>query len=106
MEYFVGRLIKGRNGSRAVCHIGNCETLEAAIKEAKTLVDNFLLSEHRQGMTPADLFSIYENSDEVPLIFSEADITISISSFNHFQYARLKCNEICRRTIFKPMSAS
>ena len=96
MDYFVGRLTKDRNGSRSVRHIGNFQTLEAAIKTAQTLVDNFLLSRHQPGMTAAELFSIYKNSDEVPLIFSDADFTISVGSFNHFQYAKLKCSEICR----------
>jgi len=95
MDYFVGSLTKGRNGSRAVRHIGNFDTLGAAIKTAQTLVDNFLLSKHQPGMTAADLFSIYKNSDEVPLIFSDADFTINVGSFNHFQYATLKCSEIC-----------
>ena len=106
MEYFVGRLTKGRNGSRAVRHVGNFDTLEAAIKTAQILVDNFLLSKHHPGMTAADLFSIYKNSDEVPLIFSDADCTINVGSFNHFQYATLKCSEICRLTTLRPNTTS
>ncbi len=96
MDYFVGRLTKDRGGSRTVRHVGNFQTLEAAIKAAKILVDDFLLSKHRPGMTATDLFFIYKNSDEVPVIFSDADFTISVGSFNHFQYATLKCSEICR----------
>ena len=96
MDYFVGRLTKDRNGSRAVRHIGNFPTLEAAIKAAQTLVDDFLLTKHRPGMTASDLYSIYESSGEVPVIFSDADFTISVGSFNHFQYAMRKCSEICR----------
>jgi len=96
MDYFVGRLTKDRNGSRAVRHIGNFQTLEAAIKAAQILVDDFLVSKHQPGMTATDLFSIYKVSDEVPVIFSDADFTISVGSFNHFQYAMRKCSEICR----------
>ena len=96
MDYFVGRLTKARNGSRAVRHIGNFQTLEAAIKAAQILVDDCLVSKHQPGMTATDLFSIYKDSDEVPVIFSDADFTISVGSFNHFQYAMRKCSEICR----------
>ncbi|MEO6073063.1 MAG: hypothetical protein ABIP67_07360 [Burkholderiales bacterium] len=95
MDYFVGRLTKDRSGSRAVRHVGNFQTLEAAIKSAQILVDDFLLSKHQPDMTAADLFSIYKDSDEVPVIFSDADSTISVGSFNHFRYATLKCKEIC-----------
>src|SRR5579862_7074119 len=96
MDYFVGRLTKDRNGSRSVHHIGNFQTLEAAIKTARTLIDSSLLSKHQSGMSATDLFLVYKNSGEVPVIFTDADFTISVSSFNHFQYAKLKCNEICR----------
>jgi hypothetical protein len=96
MDYFVGRLTEGRNGSRSVHHVGNFQTVEAAIKTAKTLIDNLLLSKHRPGMSAPALFLIYKNSGEVPVIFSDADFTISASAFNHFQYASRKCNEICK----------
>ena len=96
MDYFVGRLTKDLNGSRAVRHIGSFQTLEAAIKAAQILVDDFLLLKHQPGMTATDLFSIYKNSDVVPVIFGDADFTISVGSFNHFQYAMLRCSEICR----------
>ena len=81
MDYFVGRLTKDRNGSRAVRHIGNFQTLEAAIKAAQSLIDDFLLSKHQLGMTAPELFSIYKDSDAVPVIFSDADCTINAGSF-------------------------
>ena len=96
MDYFVGCLIKDQKGSRAVRHVGNFQTLEAAIKAAQILVDDFLLANHQPGMTAIDLFSTYKNSGEVPVIFSDADFTISVRSFNHFQYATRKCREICK----------
>jgi hypothetical protein len=96
MDYFVGFLSKDRKGSRAVHHIGNFQTLEEAIKTAQKLVDNFLLSRHQPGMTAADLFAIYKDSGEVPVIFSDADLTISVGTFNHFKYATLKCGELCK----------
>jgi hypothetical protein len=69
--------------------------MEAAIKAAQKLVDDFLLSTHKPGMTADGLFLIYKNNGEVPVIFSDADFTISVGSFNHFQYAMHKCNELC-----------
>jgi hypothetical protein len=96
MDYFVGRLTKDRNGSRTVRHVGNFETLETAIAAAQTLINDFLLSKLQPGMTEADLFLIYMNSGEVPVIFCDADLTISVRSFNYFQYALLRCSEICR----------
>jgi hypothetical protein len=96
MDYFVGRLTKDRNGSRTVRHVGNFKTLEAAIKAAQLLIDDILMSTHEPCMTALDLFSIYKKNEEVPVIFSDADFTISVGLFNHFQYAKVKCNEICK----------
>ena len=96
MDYFVGCLIKQHDGSSAVRHIGDFPSLEMAIKTAKVLVDSFLLSKHQPGMTAAYLFSVYKNGGEVPVIFNGDDHTINVGSFNHFQYATLKCKEICK----------
>ena len=96
MDYFVGRFTRDRNGSRTVRHVGNFETLEAAIKAARLLIDDFLMSKHEPYMTALDLFSIYKQNEEVPVIFSDADFTISVGLFNHFQYAKVKCSEICK----------
>jgi hypothetical protein len=95
MDYFVGKLTKDKKGSRAIHHIGNFQTVDAAIKTAQTLVDTFLLSKHEPGMAAADLFALYKTSGEVPVIFSDADFTISVGNFNHFQYATRKCQEMC-----------
>jgi hypothetical protein len=96
MDYFVGRLTKDRNGARTVRHVGSFDTLVKAIKTAQSLIDDFLLSKHQPHMTKNDLFCIYKEGDVVPVIFCDADYTISVGSFNHFQYATLKCTEICR----------
>ena len=94
MDYYVGHLTKERDGSSAGRHIGNYPTLDAAIKAAQTMIDSFLLSNYQPGMTEAELFAIYKNSGEVIFILSGEDYTTNISSFNHFQYAELKCHEI------------
>ena len=82
MDYFVGCLIKDQKGSRAVRHVCNFQTLEAAIKAAKILVDDFLLANHQPGMTAIDLFSTYKNSGEVPVIFSDAGYTVCSGRFH------------------------
>jgi hypothetical protein len=96
LDYFVGRLTKDRNGSRSVRHVGNFETLAAAIKAVQLLIDDFLASKYEPRMTALDLFSVYKQNEEVPVIFSDADFTISVGLFNHFQYAKVKCEDMCR----------
>ena len=66
MDYFVGRLTKDRNGSRAVRHIGNFQTLEAAIKAAQSLIDDFLLSKHQPGMTAPIYFLFIKTAMQCP----------------------------------------
>jgi hypothetical protein len=47
-------------------------------------------------MLPSALFSKYEDSGEVPYIFSDdGEVTMMLPGFNHLKYASSQCTEIC-----------
>ena len=95
MKHVLGHVTNDLDGSRAVRHIGDFQSLRAAIAAAQTLVSNFLLSQRRPGMAAAHLFSVYKATNAMPVIFSDADFTISDGSCNHLEYASIRCAELC-----------
>jgi len=102
MTYFVEVLKNVPGGEGEVRHIGDYKTLEEAIKESEFMIDKFLISNFRFGMTVAELFAVYQKKGDVPFIFSDGDKTINVGGFNHFKYAMMKCNEICGTTNSAP----
>ena len=95
MTYFVEVLKNVHGGEGDVRHIGDYKTLEEAVKESEFMIDKFLISNFRFGMTVAELFAVYQKNGDVPFIFSDGDKTINVGGFNHFKYAMMRCNEIC-----------
>jgi hypothetical protein len=105
-EYKMTYSVEGLTGTRGeknhVRHIGDYDTLANAISASIQVIDQFLLTRHEQHMTVADLYSLYEDLGEVPVIFSNNDETISMGAFNHFKFAKSRCTELCAaRAYFK-----
>jgi hypothetical protein len=71
---------------------GVFETLEAAIQAAKAIVDEFLVTALRPGMTAAQLFEQYTSFGEDPFIVSADSRS---ASFSAWDYARRRCDELC-----------
>jgi hypothetical protein len=69
---------------------GEYESLEAALKAAKEVVDGFLSAAHTPGMRPEDLYRIYTSFGDDPFIIGPED-----SKFSAWNYARGRCEEIC-----------
>ena len=63
----------------------------SAIRECKTIVDRFLLAEHKPGMTEEKLWQLYTLFGDDPFIVS-ADGECAFSAWDH---ARQRCREIC-----------
>ena len=79
----------------AIHHIGDYETLDAAIAAAKRTVDSFLMHQYTNGMSSDVLLAVYENVGEFPYIFRDDDRTVNVHEFNHLQYAMAECAEFC-----------
>lgn len=95
MTYFVEGLIKLRSGQAEVRRIGEYGTLEGAIEASKRVIDEFLQGVLESEMTAADLFSLYSDCGEVPIIFDDGDKTLNVSGFNHYSYAMNRCGVMC-----------
>jgi hypothetical protein len=95
MNYSVEGLTNTADGEGTVRHVGDYESLEAAINAAKSVVDDFLITTKRNGMTVAQLFSEYKSCGEVPFIFCDGDKTMNVREFSHINYAIHRCAEIC-----------
>jgi len=97
MKYSVDVLMHYREMDGKVRHIGEFLTVEDAVAAAKRTIGEFLVRRFRQGMLPATLFTLYREFGEVPYIFrTEEDDTTNVPGFNHFEYAKSLCIEMCR----------
>ena len=95
MAFYVEGLSKYREPENQLRRIGEYATLEEAIAASKRAIDEFLLRDFKAGMTSAQLYAQYQGFGEVPCIFRDDGMTMSIPGFNHWQYATARCAEIC-----------
>ena len=72
--------------------LGAYATLEAATQAARALVDEFLLSALKPGMTAQQLFEHYTAFGEDPFI---APAEGEPAPFSAWDYARRRCGELC-----------
>jgi hypothetical protein len=73
---------------------GSFATREAALRAAKAIVDEYLVSAYKPGMTAADLFRSYTSFGEDPFIDSAEDA--EDVDFSAWDYARQRCEDLCR----------
>jgi hypothetical protein len=95
MTFIVEGVTKQDDPDGAVRRVGAYATREEAIAVAKATVDTFLHREHKPGMLPSELFSLYQERGEHPVIFRDDDKTINVRTFDHVQYALLRSSEVC-----------
>ncbi len=69
---------------------GEYETLEEAVNECKSIVDEFLERERKLGMSSNELYDQYCMFGEDPFIRGPG------SDFSARDYARQRCDELCR----------
>jgi hypothetical protein len=98
MTYFVEALSKGSSSEGNVRRVGECETLQDAIKTAQQVIDKSLIAWNYYGTTVEKLFSQYERFGEVPFIFVDNDDTMNVTGFNSLIYAMNRCEVLCARS--------
>jgi hypothetical protein len=69
---------------------GDYTTLEEAVVKCQIIVDEFLVREHKPGMSLNELYDQYCMFGEDPFIRGPG------SDFSAWDYARRRCDELCR----------
>ena len=95
MKFVVSVMQRAAGAANAVRNVGEFARLEDAIAAAKRVVDAALSRAYAQGMTAEHLFTQYRESAEAPYIFRDDEQTMNAGSFNHFQYAKTRSDEMC-----------
>ena len=72
--------------------LGPFEKAEDAIAASKEIVDDFLASAYRPGITPAHLCESYAALGETPYIVSSEGVG---TSFSALDYAKHRCEILC-----------
>jgi hypothetical protein len=72
--------------------LGSFPTADAALEASRRIVDEYLVSAYRPGMTAEQLFSSYQAFGEDPFIKSEDGKAITCSAW---ESAKQRCNEMC-----------
>ena len=71
---------------------GEFDTYEEAVKACKEIVDADLLNMYKEGFSAAELYSSYTSFGEDPFIKPAP----KSEKFSAWDYAKLRCGEICR----------
>jgi len=77
--------------------LGEFSTLESAIEASKKIVDDYLLSAYRPGITANELAASYVSFGEDPFIIDTSGREVGIL-FSAWEYASRRANEICVST--------
>jgi hypothetical protein len=72
--------------------LGEFDTLEAAVAACKRIVDEFLISNYRLGMTAAELYTQYAFFGEDPFVVYTGQKTVPFSARD---YASERVKQIC-----------
>jgi len=95
MRFTLSVLRRVTDGQSTVREIGSFESMEKAVAAAKVVVDEALKRHHVAGMSAAQLVECYRIAAEAPYLTRDDDQTMNANSFNHFQYAKTRSEEIC-----------
>ena len=74
--------------------LGSFETFEAALDAAKRIVDEYLASAYRPGITVEELYESYTSFGEDPFIRS-AEAQAGAGAFSAWSYAKERCAILC-----------
>jgi hypothetical protein len=95
MKFVLSVLHRSADAGSTVRQVGEYERVEDAIAGAKQVVNDVLGRLHVAGMTSAQLQAQYREAAEAPYIIRDDEETMNASSFNHFQYAKTRSDELC-----------
>jgi hypothetical protein len=73
--------------------LGSFDSLELAIEASKRIVDEYLVSAYKPGMSAADLYHSYVSFGEDPFIVAADANRVLFSAWN---YAHEQCNWMCQ----------
>ena len=73
---------------------GDYESFEAAVAVCKTIVDQYLTTTFKEGMSGAELYKSYVAFGEDPFVVSQPEG----AEFSAWVYAKQRCSEICGGT--------
>jgi hypothetical protein len=99
MKYTLAVLHRAADTRSSVRQIGEFETLDDAVAAAKQQVETVLLRVYSAGMTSSQLIEKYKEEGETPYLARDDEGTMNAHSFNHFQFAKLRSDEICAGAI-------
>jgi len=74
--------------------LGEFDAYEAALVACQKIVDQYLASAFKEGMTAAELYQSYVSFGEDPFIVPKPEG----ADFSAWNYARRRCAEICDAT--------
>ena len=95
MKFTLSVLKRSPNAQSTVREVGNYDSLDGAITAAKGVVDEALKRLYVAGMSAGQLVEAYRSAAEAPYLARDDDQTMNANSFNHFQYAKARSEEIC-----------
>lgn len=95
MKYTLAVLHRAANAPSSVRQIGQFDSLEDAVVAAKQQVETVLRRIYTAGMTPQQLVEKYKESGETPYLARDDEGTMNAHSFNHFQFAKTRSEDIC-----------
>ena len=75
--------------------LGEFKTWAAAVAASKQIVDEFLVSSYRPGMTAKELYQGYVSFGEDPFIVS-VTTTDDSRRFSAWSYAEERCIQLCQ----------
>lgn len=97
MHYQLSVLQQGVSAHSDVRQIGEYPTLEEAVAAARQEVNALLGTLYTAGMTAEQLLDRYRAAGRTLYLFRDDEETMNAASFNHFQFAKLRCAELCAR---------
>jgi hypothetical protein len=74
--------------------LGEFPTLDAAIAASRKIVDEYLLSAYKPGMTAHALYRSYTSFGEDPFIVAVSSNETGVL-FSAWDYAKSRCDELC-----------
>jgi len=95
MKFVLSVLHRNADAGSTVRHVGDYGDLDEAVAASKKVVDEVLRRVYTAGMTSDQLLKLYRDAAEMPYIVRDDEETMKASSFNHFQYAKTRSDEIC-----------
>mgnify|MGYP006280314465 FL=1 len=99
MSFFIDAVSKRPDGGTTARRVGEYWTHDEAVAAARHLIDTFLYHQFMQaaasGITPEQLYALYQQRGEMPLILRARESATSVQRFDPAGYAKTRCREIC-----------